>query len=220
MLEQQLTNFALLGAEWVLWVLVGLSVLCIAVAVERLIYAGLNATPAGPFQAALQAFVGGGRAADLETTLDGLDGIEARVLKAGVQAGRRGGAASAEEAITGTLTIEKVKLERRLIVLGTVGSNAPFIGLFGTVLGIIQAFHNLAVDSDEGATAVMSGISEALVATAVGLIVAIPAVVLYNWFQRRNKELLARVTSLSHMVLSRFKDDPSRAAVVDGARGS
>ncbi len=216
MLEQQMTNFALLGAEWVLWVLVALSVLCVAVAAERLVYAAMNATPAGPFQAALQTFVGGGAAADLEQSLEGMEGIEARVLRAGVQAGRRGGAASAEEAITGTLTIEKVKLDRRLIVLGTVGSNAPFIGLFGTVLGIIQAFHNLALDSDEGANAVMGGISEALVATAVGLVVAIPAIVLYNFFQRRNKELLARVTSLSHMVLSRFKDDPARALGADG----
>jgi biopolymer transport protein ExbB len=218
MLEQQMTNFALLGAEWVLWVLVALSVLCVAVAIERLIYSSMNATPAGPFQAALQAFVSGGSPEDLEQTLDGLDGIEARVLKSGVQAGRRGGAASAEEAITGTLTIEKVKLDRRLMVLGTVGSNAPFIGLFGTVLGIIQAFHNLSIDSDEGANAVMAGISEALVATAVGLIVAIPAVVLYNYFQRRNKELLARVTSLSHMVLSRFKDDPARAVGAPGSK--
>ena len=62
----------------------------------------------------------------------------------------------------------------------------------------------------------MAGISEALVATAVGLLVAIPAVVLYNWFQRRNKELMARVTSLSHMLLSRLKDDPRAAAAVAG----
>ncbi len=210
MLEQQMTALALLGAEWVLWVLVALSVLCIAVAVERVIYGLSQSTPAGPFQAALQAYVSGGPVAQLEAALEGLKGVEARVLLAGVVAGRRGGPASAEEAITGTLTIERVKLDRRLIVLGTVGSNAPFIGLFGTVLGIIQAFHQLALDSDEGATQVMAAISEALVATAVGLLVAIPAVVMYNYFQRRNKELLARATSLSHMVLSRLKDDPAR----------
>lgn len=216
MLEEQLTAFALLGAEWVLWVLVALSVLCIAVAVERLIYSASNATPAGPFRGAMQAYIDGGPAQALDTSLKDMKGTEARILHAGIEAGRRGGAKSAEEAISGAMAIEKVKLDRRLIVLGTVGSNAPFIGLFGTVLGIIQAFNALSLDSDEGATAVMASISEALVATAVGLLVAIPAVVLYNYFQRRNKELLARVTSLSHMLLSRLKDDPKAAAAVAG----
>jgi len=216
MLEQQMTAFALLGAEWVLWVLVALSVLCIAVAIDRVIYSSMNATPAGPFRGALQKYVDGGSARDLDESLKDMKGAEARIIHAGIEAGRRGGAKSAEEAISGAMVIEKVKLDRRLIVLGTVGSNAPFIGLFGTVLGIIQAFHELALDSDDGANAVMAGISEALVATAVGLLVAIPAVVLYNWFQRRNKELLARVTSLSHMLLSRLKDDPKAAAAVAG----
>lgn len=216
MLEQQMTAFALLGAEWVLWVLVVLSVLCIAVAIERIIYNTTNATPSAPFRGALQKYVDGGPAVELDTALKDLNGVEARVIHAGIEAGRRGGSESAEEAISGAMAIEKVKLDRRLIVLGTVGSNAPFIGLFGTVLGIIQAFHELAIDSGEGADAVMAGISEALVATAVGLLVAIPAVVLYNFFQRRNKELLARVTSLAHMLLSRLKDDPKAAAAVAG----
>jgi len=215
-LEQQMTAFALLGAEWVLWVLVALSVLCIAVAIERLVYARMNATPAAPFRKVLQSYVDGGPSSALVDELKDIPGVEARVLHAGAEAGRRGGVKSAEEALTGTMAIERIKLDRRLIILGTVGSNAPFIGLFGTVLGIIQAFHELALDSDDGANAVMAGISEALVATAVGLLVAIPAVVLYNWFQRRNKELLARVTSLSHMMLSRMQDDPTSAARVSG----
>jgi len=216
MLEQQMTTFALLGAEWVLWLLIILSVLCIAVAVERFIYGASNATPAAPFRGALQSYVDGGPAQDLDASLKDMPGVEARIIHAGIEAGRRGGSESAEEAIAGAMAIEKVKLDRRLIVLGTVGSNAPFIGLFGTVLGIIQAFHELALDSDDGANAVMAGISEALIATAVGLLVAIPAVVLYNYFQRRNKELMARVTSLSHMLLSRLKDDPKAAAAVAG----
>ena len=61
MLEQQMTAFALLGAEWVLWVLVALSVLCIAVAIERVIYASMNATPAAAFRSALQNYVDGGK---------------------------------------------------------------------------------------------------------------------------------------------------------------
>jgi biopolymer transport protein ExbB len=84
------------------------------------------------------------------------------------------------------------------------------VGLFGTVLGIIKAFHDLGVGTDEAASAVMAGISEALVATAVGLMVAIPAVILYNYFQSRNKSLVAELESMSHLLLSRFKGHHSK----------
>ena len=96
-------------------------------------------------------------------------------------------------------------MDRGLAVLATVGSNAPFVGLFGTVLGIIQSFHDLAVNTAEASEAVMGGISEALVATAVGLMVAIPAVVLYNTFLRWTRARVARVESLASIVLSRLK---------------
>ena len=209
MLGQKLLSFALLGAEWVLWLLVGLSVLCVAVAIERAIFGSLNRTEKAPLEKALAAFLKGGGSQDLVQALAGMKGIEARVLQAGMEAAAEGGAEAAEEAIAGTILFERMRLERGLIVLGTVGANAPFIGLFGTVLGIIRAFHELGQASAEAAAAVMSGISEALVATAVGLMVAIPAVVLYNTFQRRNKDLLANVESIAHLVLARVKSLPA-----------
>ena len=205
MLQEKMLSFALLGAGWVLWLLVLLSVACIAVAVERVIYNILNRTPRAELQRTLAAFFQHGDAGGLAQRLADLGGLEARVLHAGVTAALVGGPDAAEEAIAGTLTFEKLKLERGLIVLGTTGSNAPFVGLFGTVLGIIKAFQDLSVDSAEASTAVMAGISEALVATAIGLLVAIPAVVLYNLFQRRNKERLGQLESIGHMVLSRLK---------------
>lgn len=77
------------------------------------------------------------------------------------------------------------KLERFLGALGTIGSTAPFVGLFGTVLGIIRAFSDLAVAEGASPAAVADGIAEALVATAAGLFVAVPAVIAYNYFVRR-----------------------------------
>jgi biopolymer transport protein ExbB len=204
-LEESLLSFALLGAGWVLWLLVGLSMFCMAVAVERGIYLALNTTPSGALQEGLERFIKSGDAAAFREDLDKLRGMEARVLAAGVEASLESGTASAEEAISGTLIFERQRLGRMLIVLGTTGSNAPFIGLFGTVLGIIKAFNDLSLNTDESASAVMAGISEALVATAIGLMVAIPAVVLYNIFQKRNKDLIARTESLSHLVLARLK---------------
>lgn len=79
---------------------------------------------------------------------------------------------------------ELLRLERSLGVLGTIGSTAPFIGLFGTVLGIIRAFSDLAIAEGASPAAVADGIAEALIATAAGLFVAVPAVVAYNYFVR------------------------------------
>ncbi|MBM3274146.1 MAG: MotA/TolQ/ExbB proton channel family protein [Candidatus Sericytochromatia bacterium] len=84
---------------------------------------------------------------------------------------------------------ERNAAERGLVILGTLGNNAPFIGLFGTVLGIIKAFHDLAQSASQGPSAVMAGISEALVATAVGILVAIPAVIAFNLCQRQIRVL-------------------------------
>jgi biopolymer transport protein ExbB len=204
MLEEKMLSFALLGAGWVLWLLVGLSVLCVGIAVERGIYLWLQRAPAYAFEQALGAFLGGGDREALERSLRDMRGIEPRVLSAGLLAARRA-PDSAEAAMAGTLAFEKLRAERGLLVIGTVASNAPFIGLFGTVLGIIKAFRDLSVSSAESATAVMAGISEALVATAVGLMVAIPAVVLYNVLTRRVKTISARVESLGQLVLSRVR---------------
>ena len=97
-----------------------------------------------------------------------------------------------------------------LSFLGTLGSNAPFVGLFGTVLGIIKAFHDLGAVNVKGAAVqqtVMAGISEALVATAVGLAVAIPAVVAYNGFQRWLKNMTARTNALGHALVGHLRTE-------------
>jgi biopolymer transport protein ExbB len=84
---------------------------------------------------------------------------------------------------------ETQKLKKHLWILGTVASSAPFIGLLGTVVGIIKAFENMAVAGTGGFAVVAAGISEALVATALGLAVAIIAVIFYNYFQTRISNL-------------------------------
>jgi biopolymer transport protein ExbB len=80
---------------------------------------------------------------------------------------------------------EAQRLKKNLWILGTVASSAPFIGLLGTVVGIIKSFESMAVAGTGGFAVVAAGISEALVATALGLAVAIIAVIFYNYFQTR-----------------------------------
>jgi len=96
---------------------------------------------------------------------------------------------------------ERLKLERFLGILGTLGSISPFIGLFGTVVGIIKAFRDLALSGGGGPSVVAKGIAEALVATAAGLLVAIPAVILYNYFMRRAKRISTEMEVASTRLL-------------------
>jgi biopolymer transport protein ExbB/TolQ len=106
-----------------------------------------------------------------------------------------------DRAVKSHLSLERSRLEAGLTTLATLGSNAPFIGLFGTVLGIIQSFGALGAHRTDAAD-IMAGISEALVATAFGLFVAIPAVVAFNVFSRRLKGILVRSEALKDRYLS------------------
>ena len=210
MLEEGMLSFALLGAGWVLWLLVGLSIGCIAVTAERVFVLTRDNTDRAGLSKAIQDFLASGDHAVLKGKLTSLPGLEARVIAAGLELAPHGPEA-AEQAMVSATTAEKMKMERGISFLATVGSNAPFLGLFGTVLGIIKAFHDLAQDTSEASAAVMAGISEALVATAVGLLVAIPAVVLYNSLSRWVKSRLGRSESLANLVLARLHGDPASA---------
>jgi biopolymer transport protein ExbB/TolQ len=138
--------------------------------------------------------------------------IETAVVAAGLIA-LRNGAASAAEAMQSVKSRMRPALDANLSILATIGSNAPFVGLLGTVLGIINAAHELTGDGGQNnPNAVMSGVFEALVATAVGLFVAIPAVVAYNLYQRRVRKRLAEVDSLAHLILSMARADARSAA--------
>jgi biopolymer transport protein ExbB len=111
-------------------------------------------------------------------------------------------------AVSGYIKEERMKLEKGLAVLATLGSNAPFIGLFGTVLGIIRSFAYLG--SQSGTATVMSGISQALFATAFGLFVAIPAVVAYNIFTKMIKDTVTESEALRDLYIAELRVDYGR----------
>jgi biopolymer transport protein ExbB/biopolymer transport protein TolQ len=104
---------------------------------------------------------------------------------------------TAERAVEREMLMEMVTLKRGLAVLATVGSTAPFVGLLGTVFGIINAFAGMATSGSGGITAIAAGIAEALIATGFGLIVAIPAVWFYNYFTTKIDNLAAEMTYTS-----------------------
>jgi biopolymer transport protein ExbB len=183
-LSARFLSLALGGAGWVLWLLVALSVISLAISLERLWYFRTHEVRTGALLADMQALLRQRAAERLDD-----DG----------QAPRPGDVAAAAE---GAKAREKLRLERNLAFLATLGSNAPFVGLFGTVLGIIKAFHDLAANQAGGPSVVMAGISEALVATAVGLMVAIPAVAAFNYFNRRVRRFMSKVEWAAHLAAS------------------
>jgi biopolymer transport protein ExbB len=197
-IEQRLLAFAMLGAGWVMWLLVGLSVLSFTVMLERGLYFGQRRM-SKRFPELLRLCQDG--ALDKAAQLAAGDAMEAEVVRVAARVAGSGQGA-VEKAVASTVDRRRLEYEKWLFVLGTLGNNAPFIGLFGTVLGIIRAFADLAAHpaAAAGASTVMTGISEALVATAVGLFVAIPAVVAYNIYQRLLKRVVGRSQSLGNAI--------------------
>jgi biopolymer transport protein ExbB len=205
------------GAEWVLWLMLGLSVISLAIMLER---AWLFYTLRDDVEALMRdlgKLLRGGDLKGAKARLEQSPSSEAAVVVAGIAEADLG-VASVEEAMAGAQALQRLKLERRLAFLGTVGNNAPFVGLLGTVIGIVGAFDELgkanAAPAAGGAAAsasamapqaVMTSIAEALVATAVGLVVAIPAVAAYNIFMRQVKETTANTDALGHVLLAHLK---------------
>jgi biopolymer transport protein ExbB/TolQ len=206
MLIERLLKVALLGSEWVLYLLVGLSILSFSTMFERWIFFRRRRVNANALQAELRERL---RANDLEGAeklLTSSRSIEAHVALEGLS-WRAGGPAAIEDAVDAELARAKKELERGTNLLGTLGNNAPFVGLFGTVLGVIIAFHALG-DSGGNANAmggVMKGIAEALIATGVGLFVALPAVVAYNTIQKRIGEIETAVVALTKLITAYVK---------------
>jgi biopolymer transport protein ExbB/TolQ len=210
MLTELLLKLTYLGAEWILWLLVGLSVLSISLIFERWFYFWRTGVDAEELGEQLQERMRKGDLAgawqlvkEQHTT-----SIECGVVAAGLVS-LRNGVQSASEAMLSAKSRMRPALDANLSILATIGSNAPFVGLLGTVLGIIKAAHEMNVAAgghDPGR--VMSGVFEALVATAVGLFVAIPAVVAYNLFERKVRTRLAAVDSLAHLVLANASIEP------------
>lgn len=203
-LVERLLGITALGTEWILIILLLASVVSIALMLERIIFYSRIKINFSEFSKKLTKFLGD---KDIDGALKFCEespSMEAQVAYRGL-ANKPKGVAAMEGSMDGFIIGERQKLDRGLVVLGTLGNNAPFIGLFGTVIGIITAFNDLANNPDGGPSVVMSGISEALVATAVGLMVAIPAVIAFNAFNRVVKRRVANSQATAKLVLTYFE---------------
>jgi len=202
MIIQKLLAIVNLGAAWVLWLLIALSVISVGIMIERAaFYLGRRLPAPDKLGRALL----GGDLAEARGAVADRHGIEADVVSAALEQADRG-ADTVAKVVDAEIKRSRLQYEARLAFLATLGNNAPFIGLFGTVLGIIRAFGDLARNpSAAGASSVMAGISEALIATAVGLLVALPAVVAYNVFQRALRRSSQRAAYFGDLLEARLR---------------
>jgi biopolymer transport protein ExbB/TolQ len=201
----RLLRVALLGSTWVLYLLFALSVVSIAAMLDRWLFFRRRGDNVDSLRKKLKDKLRAGDLDGAERVLSSSRSIEAEVLR-GALAWKHGGPEAVADALESETARVRKELERGVNLLGTLGNNAPFIGLFGTVLGVIEAFHQLADTANKAAMGnVMAGIAEALVATGVGLFVAIPAVVAYNVLQKKIGDIESNAAGLGKLVTAALK---------------
>ncbi|MGC4004495.1 MAG: MotA/TolQ/ExbB proton channel family protein [Pirellulales bacterium] len=207
-------RFTAVGADWVLWLLLGLSLINIAIIVDRTLFFRSRRINVDGLAESLAVALSGkdirrGQGVGLRLALDRMPRGAGRLAGLSPRTARHHGGDAQRQ------VRERLNYEALTPVLGTLGNNSPFIGLLGTVIGIIRASADLQAAQaakTAAASAVMGGVFEALVATAVGLLVALPAVVAFNIFQRKSVNAMLRTDMLAHLLISYVKPSTSASS--------
>lgn len=206
MLTERLFNIAQGGAEAILWLLLIVSVVSVGLIAERWLSLRQVVKRSDRVKVRMREALQSNNLDELEEISRDRDSLEGRALSYGLRHVKEQGTNGLPEIFNSFALLERPQLERSLNFLATIGSNAPFVGLLGTVLGIMKAFRDLSQNTGgAGNEAVMLGIAEALVATAVGLIVAIPAVIAYNGFSRQVRSTLQGLESVRELCVAYAK---------------
>ena len=200
------------GAAAVLYILLALSVYSVGVVLERWWYFRKRKLDMATTDELLTKRLRDGDVLGAKKALKDMRAVEAEVLHDALEY-YADGPESFQEIVQKSIRQRRKVFESGLLFLGTLGSNSPFVGLFGTVLGVVAAFKDLGAASAATAAAsgsggmgnVMSGIAEALIATAVGILVAIPAVIAYNLFQKKCNDIEENSGALANQVLAIMK---------------
>ncbi|MDB4979772.1 MAG: MotA/TolQ/ExbB proton channel family protein [Myxococcales bacterium] len=203
-LMQRLVFVAQLASSAVLYVLLALSVISIGVIIERWWYFRRRRDDIDALSDGLRRVLGKGELDNARKLLAASPSVEAQIITEALDWWAEG-YDSVEQILVKAVRARRKKFEAGLLFLGTLGNNAPFIGLFGTVLGIVTAFRELGTAQMGAMGNVMGGIAEALISTAVGILVALPAVVFYNVFQKKGADVEEQAGALGNVVLASMK---------------
>lgn len=175
------------------------SVVVISIVLERLYFLKNNVVNANWLHAYVAKYLSQGKLDEAKDFVGKLGGLLPRVYECGLSRYHLP-QESGEVAMSSAIAEQRLKMEKNMAVISTIAVIAPFIGLFGTVGGIIKTFADVAEKGQAGVAVVSAGVSEALVATAFGLFVAISAVIAFNYFKARIGRTLAEMTNAaSHL---------------------
>jgi len=216
-LMQKLVFVAPVIARIILYLLMGLSVLSIGIIIERWWYFRKRKDDLDALSEELRRMLAAGDLAAVRKLLKASPSVEAEILSEAL-GWYESGPDAVEQILVKATRLRRKKFESGLLFLGTLGNNAPFIGLFGTVLGIVTAFRELGGNQMCAMGNVMGGIAEALLATAIGILVAIPAVVFYNIFQKKGSEIEEHAAALGNVLIASMKGSPRANGVKRDAR--
>lgn len=205
MLSERVFAVAQVADQAVLYILMILSVVSIGLILERFFSLRKISSESQKIRGRVRSALQSHSFDDVEALAKDPDTIEGRAVSHALRHIKDNGSKGLEEVFNTYALTERPDLEKSLNFLATIGSNAPYIGLLGTVLGIMKAFQDLAQSPEAGQQTVMAGISLALVATAAGLFVAIPAVVAYNYYQRQVRGILQSLDSVKELCLAYAK---------------
>ena len=207
-LIERLQRVASGGGGWVLWVMILLSVVSVAVMAERILFFASRRDDIDALTNKLIKLLRSNDHKGAQELLRKSKSVEAAVMLPCLD-WTDSGPDAFREVVDAEMTKAKKGLERGTTYLGTVGNNAPFIGLVGTVLGVIQAFQQLGNNNKDAMGNVMVGIAEALIATGVGLVVAIPAVVAFNIVNKWIGGVESNVSVMAKYVAAQLLADKS-----------
>ncbi|MCE5301249.1 MAG: MotA/TolQ/ExbB proton channel family protein [Spirochaetia bacterium] len=189
-----------LRSSWVIVLMLALSVVLVAITIERALYFRKTRMDSDAFMEKIKGYIVDGNYKEAIEYAKTMKGNVAAVVRFGLE-NRQFPREENDKLMEAKRMEERINLDHYLDIIGTLGTTSPFIGLLGTVLGIIKAFKDLASSAGGGPEVVMVGISEALIATAAGLAVAIPAVVIYNVFMKRVKTIAVEMDAVSKKLL-------------------
>lgn len=205
MFAEKIFAIAHYADQTVLIVLLFMSIISIAMIFERFMTLRKISSESSRVKARIKIALQTNSIQDFEDIAKDPTSLEGRAAGHALKHLKAHGEKGFEEIFNSFILTEKPSLEKFLPVLATISSNAPFIGLLGTVLGIMKAFNDLAQATDAGQQTVMAGISIALVATAAGLFVAIPASIFYNYYTRKVKAIMTSIDSVKELGLAYAK---------------
>lgn len=190
--------------SFAMWLLLIISIVGLTYAIERIIYFVKNRKDIRAFCIRVKEMIEKGQFKEIIDICRREPAPVSRMIENGLKEPQMD-TAIVYELMSNVINREKVHMENNVGIIGTISHIAPLVGLFGTVVGIIKSFHSIALTGSGGSDIIAMGVAEALVTTATGILVAVPAVILYNYFVRKISVIVQALSIVRDEIITELK---------------